>query len=168
MTNRLYLICPTDYLEPIINRTYRSANYFYSSLGNSFVYDTKTIEYLKHMIKKQNIREICFVLSMDNQFIVDALDNQDFSDIGRLHHFYDEIRKQKKHSEVLWQSNNHQFSIVSYYLNKKIKDFQHELDGMCTDRIKISGKIYNKQAHVFDTIYSHLICLEHFRLNEVV
>lgn len=39
----LYLVCPTDCLEPIINNTFKQEHYFYTSLGNAFVADSETL-----------------------------------------------------------------------------------------------------------------------------
>ena len=82
MQKCFFLICPTDYLENAINKTFRSQNYFYTSLGNSFIYDDKTMKYIKQIVKKHNIQKFCFVLSIDNKIVLDALWKVNFSKIG--------------------------------------------------------------------------------------
>lgn len=165
MRKCLYFLCPTDCLESIINNTFKCENYFYTSLGNSFVSDIETIAYIKETIRKHNIREIYFVLSNDNQIILDALGRQFFSGIRGLKKFYNEITRQKEHSEVSWQTDDRQFSVLSYYLNKKIKELQPELRNLLDHPIKIRGKIYNRQENAFKDIYSDLVCREKCYLN---
>ncbi|PKV51375.1 hypothetical protein ATE84_3460 [Aquimarina sp. MAR_2010_214] len=165
MQKCFFLICPTDCLEHTINKTFKYENYFYTSLGNSFIYDSKTIAYIKQIIKKHNIKEIYFVLSMDNKIVLDALGNDEFSNIGALHNFYNEIRIQKERSKISFQRGNRQFRVFSYYLNEKIKELELQLANLSNQPIKIGGKIYNRDQGVFTTIYSDLVCLDKYHLN---
>ncbi len=165
MHKSFYLICPTDCLEHTINKKFKYENYFYTSLGNSFVYDRNTIEYISKIIKKHKIREICFVLSIDNKIVSDALNNNTFLNIGALNNFYTEIRQQKKHSEIAFKKENLQFTIISYYLNKRIKELEIQLINLSSQSIKIRGKIYNRNQDKFSTIYSELICIEKCQLS---
>ena len=166
MQKCFFLICPTDCLEHTINKTFKYENYFYTSLGNSFIYDTKTIEYIRQIIKKHKIEEIYFVLSMDNKIVLDVLgDNNEFSNIEALNNFYDEITVQKRHSGVSFQNGNRQFAVLSYYLNKKIKELEFQLTNLSKEPIKVSGKIYNRDQDTFTDIYSDLVCLGAYCLN---
>jgi len=161
----LYLLCPTDCLETTINNTFKYENYFYTSLGNSFVSDIKTVKCIKELVQKHHIKEIYFVLAKDNKIVLDALGDQSFSKITGLNNFYTEIEKQHKRSKIVAQSWNRQFSMISYYLNKKIKTLQLELNNVSNEPIKISGKMYNKYQNAFTDIFSDLVCLEQFHLN---
>ncbi|WP_298879832.1 hypothetical protein [uncultured Polaribacter sp.] len=165
MQKCFYLICPTDFLENTINKKFNFENYFYSSLGNSFNYDCKTITYIKNLIEKHNIKEIYFVLSLDNKIILDAIGKQRFSNIKVLGNFYNEIIKEEGQSKKLFQERNSQFSILSYYLNKKIKELKTQLVNTSNLSIKIGGKIYNKDKNTFTNIYSDLVCLKKHQLN---
>lgn len=165
MQNNLFLLCPTDCLEPIINKRFGYKNYFYVSLGNSFVYNMETLKSIKELILKHHIQEIQFVLSKDNQIVLDALENKDFSNIGALNNFYREIGKEKEHSKKTFKSTNPQFTILSYYLNKKIKELKLQLTNLSNQPIKITGKIYNRDYKTFTNIYSDLICLKKYHLN---
>ncbi len=164
MQKCLYLICPTDRLESIINNTFKCENYFYASLGNSFIFDSKTIEHIRQVIKKHNIRKIYFVLSKDNQIILDALGNQYFSNIKGLNNFYNEITKQKERSEIASKRSNRKFSLLSYYLNKKVKELQLQLNNLSNQPI-VSGKVYSRYQDAFTNIYSDLVCLDKYHLN---
>jgi hypothetical protein len=161
-----YLICPTDCLEYAINNTFKYQNYFYASLGNSFNHDSKTIESIITILKKYNIEEICFVLSMDNKMVLDALGNKEFSNIGTLHNFYNEITIQKERSKISFQRNyNRRFAVLSFYLNKKIKELELQITNVLNRPIKIGGKIYSKDENTFTNIYSDLLCIEKYNLN---
>jgi len=95
MQKCFYFICPTDCLEYTINKRFKKENYFYTSLDNSFVYDTSTIFYIAEVVKKHSIREIFFVLSLDNKIVAEAFNDNDFFYFGILNNFSKEIRKQK-------------------------------------------------------------------------
>jgi len=161
MEKCFFLICPTDCLEHTISKTFKYENYFYTSLGNSFTYDRKTINYIYKIVKKHRIKKIYFVLSIDNKIVLDAIGNNEFSNIRGLNNYYKEIRKQK--TKTLFQRDNRQFTVLSYFLNKKIKELELQLTDISIQPIKIVGKIYNKD--VFTTIYSDLVCLEKYHLN---
>ena len=76
---------------------------------------------IKQIVKKHNIQKFCFVLSIDNKIVLDALWKVNFSKIGALSSFQNEIRKEKELSKKIFKSSNSQFAILSYFLNKKIK-----------------------------------------------
>ncbi len=95
MQKCLYSLCPTDCLETVINNTFRNENYFYTSLGNSVIFSNNTITEIKILISKHRINEVCFVLSNNNHFILDALKNNNFSNIRGLSTFYKEIKKKR-------------------------------------------------------------------------
>jgi hypothetical protein len=117
MKKHLFFICPTDYLEFIINQSFKDKNYYFTSLGNSVKFHSETMYEIKHLIRKYDIREISFILSNNNPIVFDALENQNFSRISRLDDFYCEIIKHKVSSEGSWQLYNGQYLILSYYLN---------------------------------------------------
>ena len=51
--------------------------------------------------------------------------------------------------------------MLSYFLNKKVKELQFKLSDLLIDKIKISGKIYNSQEKVFTGIYFDLMKSEY-------
>lgn len=165
MHKTLFLLCPTDCLEPIVNDTFKHENYFYSSLGNSFISDIETIKYIKELVKKQNIQKIYFILSEDNKIILDALGSRFFGKVRGLKKQYANIVRQQEHSQTFWHTEDSQFSILSYYLNDQIKKLQFELGNLCSNTIKIRGKIYNRHEDIFKNIYHDLVCVEKYSLN---
>ena len=102
---------------------------------------------------------------MDNKIVEDALGNKEYSNIGTLRNFYNEITIQKKHSKIFLQGDNHQFAVLSFYLNKKIKELELQITNLSNESIKIGGKIYNRDKNKFTNIYSDLVCLEKHHLN---
>lgn len=165
MHKRLYLLCPTDGLESIINDTFKYENYYYTSLGNSFVFDSKTLHWIKDFITKNHITDIQFILCRDNPVVLDALGDQSFSMLNGIHTIYNEITEQNIRSRVISQSRNSKFSVISYYLNTKIAKLQLELNALLDAPIQIGGKIYNRHQNTFINIYSNLVCLDKYHLN---
>lgn len=165
MQKCLYLLCPTDCLETVINNTFKQENYFYTSLGNSFNADSTTLRRIKCVIQKHSIRKICLVLANDNKIISDALSHQDFSDIKGLHRFYAELSKQQEKTILLSSKNNSQFNIISHYLNKKIEVIALKLCNELGYTINITGKIYDRYQNKFKPICSNLVYLEKSQLN---
>lgn len=129
------------------------------------IFDAIMLGKIKELILTNNIREISFILANDNRIVLDALGNQNFSDISGLNNFYNHIIRKKEHSEVSWKTLDHQFLILSYHLNGKIKELKLGLNDSSFDQLKITGKIYNRQENHFNDIYPDLICLECFHLN---
>lgn len=167
MQKCLYLLCPSDCLETIINDTFQEENYFYTSLGNSFISNSEAIQDIQFVVQKYNIQKICFVLASDNKIVNDALGRQQFSDIKELSSFYSEIIKYKEQSKIVWQKDkdNLKFSVISYYLNKKIKILKTGFNNFHKYPVTISGKIYFRRNSMFTPIYSDWICLEKHLLN---
>ena len=165
MNKMLFLLCPTDCLEPIVNDAFEEEHFFYTSIGNSFSYDFETLIYLKDLIIENRIKEIQFIISEDNKIMLDALGKQSFSNIRGLKVFYKEVMRQKENSDALWQDHSHQFSVLSYYLNHMIKKLQSQLSCFGINQISIEGKVYDRQEAVFNKIYPDLLCLEKHYLN---
>ena len=162
---RLYLLCPTDCLEPIVNATFSCDNFFYYSLGNSFHIEENTIETIKDLIKIHKIEEVSFVLSDANHILKDALGKQSFVNLRGLRRLYLQILRQKKYSELFYKNENRQFSILSYYLNNKIKELELELRINKNIPLEINAKIYDRREGRFKDIYSDLICMNQYSLN---
>ncbi|MDC8005857.1 hypothetical protein POV27_17520 [Aureisphaera galaxeae] len=165
MHKTLFLLCPTDCLEAKVNNTFRQENYFYTSLGNSFVSNLETLRSIKELIEKHNIRKISFVLSNDNEIILDALEGQFFSGVRGLETFYNEIMEQKEHSDLSWRTGDRQFALLSYYLNKRIRELRLQLCSFFRFPFEINGRIYDRYDDTFIAIYSDLICIEKYSLN---
>ena len=163
--NSLNFICPTDCLEPIINDAFTQENYYYSSLGNSITFDSKVVYQLEKLIRKRNIKEISFVLSSDNRIVLDALGNQDFSDVRGLGNFYKKVILQKEQIGLTWKIWDRPSLLLSYHLNKKIRELKLELNDYAIDQLSISGKIYNRQEDLFTDIYPDVVCMDYASVN---
>lgn len=165
MNAALFLLCPTDCLESIINTEYKGKNYFYTSLGNTFTCDSTTLESIKELINKYKIRKIYFVLSEHNKIVVDAMGGQIFSQIRGLQNFNKTINLNKKQSKLFWKTGDSVFSTLSYYLNQKIIQLQLNLSCVLTQPVIIKGKIFIKSQNTFVDIYPDLVCLRKYNLN---
>ena len=67
MNASLFFLCPTDCLESIVNKIYKGENYFYNSLGNALTLDSTTLESIKRLVCRHNIKNIYLVLSEQNK-----------------------------------------------------------------------------------------------------
>ena len=164
MQNNLFLVCPTDNLEPVINTTFSCENYFYTSLGNTFSQDKRILDNLRELIKAKHIGNVFFILSSKNKIILDALEHQFFKNITGLEQLYNKIEEQKRYSKF-WNNNQFQNLLFSYYLNHKIDELSYNLDDCLFQPLTIKGQIYNQQHNRFYPIYSNLICKEKFHFN---
>ncbi|WP_394749338.1 hypothetical protein [Spongiimicrobium salis] len=165
MQKSLYLLCPTDHLETIIDHRFGSKNYFYSSLGNAAIFDADVMLEIKEMIQKHHIKEVFLVWSNENRIVLDALGNQNFHEIRSLNNLYSGITQQIKYTVLLKQSANPEFSMMSYCLKKKVEELQREFNLFFRESIKVRGKIYNKQKNTFHPIHADLTCVEKYSLN---
>jgi|TARA_B110000858_G_C17730047_1_gene439602 hypothetical protein len=165
MNETLFLVCPTDCLEARINKQYTTVNYFYTSLGNSFNIDHVSLKNIQELINNHSIRNIYFVLSSDNRFILDALEGHFFLKNSNLKTFYEEIQKQKIHSEKTWVTDHSEHLIISHFLNKKINQLQEEFANFITHPIHIKGLVYNKCKNSFLDVYSNLTIIKNHQLN---
>lgn len=164
MQNNLFLLCPTDNLEPVINSRYNYRNYFYTSLGNTFSKDVKTIAHLKKIIETKNIGSIIFILSSENKIILDAQEHQLYKNIRGLETLYKKIEEQKNDT-AFWDDNKFKNMLFSYYLNHKINELSNNLSQVLLQPIIIKGQIYNQNENTFYPIYSNLICRKKFHFN---
>ena len=165
MRRHLYLICPSDHLEPVINNKFKRKNYFLTSPGNSIIFDSETLAELEDWLLDKGIQEISFVLSDDNQFVSDGLGKKGFSSISGLSGFYDSISSHREQYEGMWQQSDYHFLILSQYLNNKIRELKLGLAYLMTDTPAINGLIYKRNQGEFGDIYSELICKKFFSLN---
>lgn len=165
MKKHLNFICPSDYLEAVIKNTLSGEHYFLSSLGISLAFDERNLRHIKDTLEINDIRDISFILSEDNRFVLDALGNRDHKDQKNLQNFYDELREEKENCRELWQAYDRKFLILSRYLNNKIKALQDVWDLEYTCRLSIDAKIYNRQEDTFNSIYPALIFREGVSLN---
>ena len=165
MKKHLYFICPTDYLERVINNTFKEDNYYCSSLGNSVVFDSEMVTEINGLIEAKNIREITFILSDNNRIVLDALRDYDSIKVSGLNKFYNEIAREKERSKVLWQMCDLRIPILSYYLNVKINELLPRISRWMIDQVKVNSKIYNTSRAVFREVHSDLFGREFLNLN---
>ena len=160
MKRHLFFVCPTDYLETVINKHFHQENYYITSLGNSISFNSQVIEEINTLIEAKSITDISFVLSNNNKIIMDALKSENFKSFEGLESFYDRISDQTKrpifHNET---------SFIGNYLNFKVQGLMPQLNHWLSDKVKVNTKIYQRQTNIFKETYTELIHLENFCLN---
>ena len=117
------------------------------------------------LIEAKDIREITFVLSADNRIVMDALGNQNFANVYGLGDFYHILTKQKGRLKRQWKLSDLRISLLSYYLNTRIKELQPKLSKRLAGQIEINAKIYKKQGEAFHDTYLDLIARKCISLN---
>lgn len=165
MRKHLYFICPTDHLENIIQKNLSKDNYFITSLGNSISFGPDLIEEINSLIRSRNIEEITFVLSDNNKFFKDALENQRFNNIRSLKQFYNFILNEKIRSNKIWEKSDIRSLIIAYYLNLKSKELELLISDPLFNPINLSAKIYKRQKNIFNEVHADLFSLDSFSLN---
>jgi len=162
---KLFFLCPTDCLESVINNEYQGSNFFLTSLGISIPYDSSMLKSIKGIINKHNIGEIHFVLSSQNKIVLDAMKEQNFSNIGSLRDFNKLIKLHESQSNLCWKVNDQKLTTLSYYLNQKIITLQLKLSSSLNQHIVLKGKVYKESENTFFDIYPDLFNLKHYNLN---
>ena len=165
MNETLFLVCPSDCLEARINEQFNTVNYFYTSLGNSFNIDQGSFKNIQELITNHSIKNIYFVLSSDNRFILDALERHSIFIDKRLASFYKEIYEHKYLSEKTWITDNEEHLIISHFLNKNIEQLDQKLHSITTYPLTIKGLIFDSLNNNFLPIYSNLTMLNKHQLN---
>lgn len=64
--NRLFLVCPSGFMEHPVRKTFGGNSYFYTAMGVFFEWDEATQHDLTSFLQRRNISEIHFVGNMDN------------------------------------------------------------------------------------------------------
>ncbi len=165
MSGHLYFVCPTDHLEPLINKKFKGQNYFISTLGNSLVFDAETVLGITDLLDRTAVKEITFILTNNNNIIVDGIENKQFSDLDGIKDFYHSLEVKKQSSEMLYKTHNHSQLIISYHLNEKIKELQTQLSIYASNQFYIQGMMYNRMDKTFSTIHHDLIFRDLVSLN---
>jgi len=157
MSGHLYFVCPTDHLETLINKNFKGQNYFISTLGNSLVFDTKTMLGITDLLNKRVVKAITFILASDNNIIADGIENKQFSDVNGIEKLYNDLGLMKQSSQMLFKTQNHSQLIISYHLHEKIKELQGKLNIYSASQFHIQGMTYNRIDKTFNIIHHNLI-----------
>lgn len=161
----LYMICPTDQLEPVINNRFKGHNYFYTTLGNTLVLDKNAIRQIAMLIQMYSIKEITFILAEDNCIVRDALNNQKFIETVGLKEAYAHLQEHRKNVQNSCHMLNYTALLLSYLLNQKIKELRAGLHGLLAAQPLINGKLFEKDSRRFKRIYSELVFADSINLN---
>lgn len=165
MDNCLYMICPSDNLEPVILDRFKGHKYFYTSLGNHLSLDHGSLLEIASLIVKDHVDEITIVLSEDNRIVRDALSNQDYAGITGLDEVYKDLIMHQRDVSSAWLGYDHYTMILSYYINEKIENLRSDLSNYLEYLPQINGKLYSKDYESFRDVHSNLVCIESTILN---
>lgn len=161
----LFMICPTDFVEYPIYQKYGEHSYFFTSLGISSPLDTVIFNQIVEVIDKNDIEEVIYVLSENNQIILDAVNNQKFINISGLKKHYKTVSQVRKMTKDMWSSYNPHILFLSYYLNDKMNELRCQLQSTSNKDVKVFAKIYSEAYAGFRDIYPNLTLLNPIRIN---
>ena len=164
MFNKLYFICPTDNIEPIINSKLTDNNFYITSLANSITFNYDFIKELYSIVESKKISEITFVLSDNNKLINDAIENKKYKNIKSLDHLNFKISLQKNFYKKETTTSEIRQDLISCLLNQKKYELKNIMDSLGL-KIDINAKVYNTKVNEFTKVKSKLLNLEFFNLN---
>lgn len=153
MKSHLYFVCPTDHLEPIIDKESEQKNFFYSSLGNTMVFNNYFASELAELLFNRSIDSITFILSDNNQIFLDALYRQDYPEIKGMKSFYEDITDQKEQLRNMdIEVVDSEIHILKRYLKLKVERLQNCLVDLGFDHLKIDASIFDESNRRFNKI----------------
>lgn len=164
MMKRLFFICPTDFLETIINDTFKGENYFVTSLGNSISFEAGQAEEINVLIDSKGIQEIIFVLSEDNRIHQNAQELQGASNINGLYSFCSQIEAEKVRSALRWKSDGRSKAVLYKHLKKKVQDLKSTLHRRQLNEVKLKTLVYSKRKEAYSELQHDLLDFK-FSLN---
>ena len=160
--NTLFLICPTDFLETTINKSFKGKNYFYTSLGNSIQLNDKvTVGQIKEFISTKKITRIIFILK-ENNSILHQMNKG--SNVMSIQHLEKEIIKSKSEIRKYQDTSIQKKLCISNFLNRKVISLEVELKRDFPN-ITINAMLYYEFQQKFNPVTPSLISVANFTLN---
>jgi hypothetical protein len=157
MSRHLYFVCPMDHLEPVINMEFKGENYFYTSLGNSLVFDGDLMSNICTLIESKLITDIRFVLSDNNKVVADAFYKKDFVRIKWLKPFYETISIHKEESKVYDSHFINPFKpVLAKHLDNKVSVLKNHLSSTGFIHVNVDAMIFNTESMCFNDINLNL------------
>lgn len=149
MMTRLFLICPTDFLETKLNKMFKGENYFLTSLANSIDFGSENIGQIKKLLIEKNVEEIIVVIRSDNNLVKEnhllkaCINNKALSNILKNSNQCNRFINHFKRSE------DTQMLFNSCLLNNKVQALQNELKDLDLS-ISVDPLIYNSSDEKLD------------------
>ena len=166
MSKCLYMVCPTDLLEPILDLSSDELNYFYSSLGNNLALDKKIFEEISLTIEKEGIIEIIFAISENNRIVLDALSNQNLKNLRGINSSYNKLLFLKKQTIGFWGNDHNNILYISYFINEKISQLKSGLGQHLKNLPIIKGKNFSsREKNTYKKIPLQQLFIPRIRLN---
>jgi len=74
---KLFLTCPTDFLERPIQKAFKSECFFYTALGLNFHWSRNSVFEIQHLIEQYLIDDIVLVSDYKNRFYMQYLEKEE-------------------------------------------------------------------------------------------
>ncbi len=148
MSAKLFLICPTDFIEHTIEKEFGSECYFYTSLGLNFHWDNAIIQDIIKLIEINNINEIILVSNYRNQFYKNYFEGkQPLKSCASVINVYDNLIAIVPKLFYYKNSDQKLFALISKYLQEQENILKRWFS--LHNRKKVSSRIYNDETKIF-------------------
>jgi len=172
--NCLFLICPTDFMEPVLHKYFKGRAFFYAALGACFKWNKANQKNLVKVIQRQNVKQIVFIAKMNNTFFEDKINVK-----YNLAHY--PVEKALQHIEDTlpiplffqhYDATIHKnIALIATYLSaqkNRLVDTSHLGQAIKNEHVKVKCMLYNEERglfHKIETIERKIALFKNMSLN---
>ena len=148
MPGKLFLICPTDFIEQPIKEKINSDCFFYTALGLNFHWDIDTVKEILCLVKQYSIDDIVFVSDFRNRFYINCLEEEKAlitcTSVLKISQTLNSVKSQFYFSK----NNDERMKALAY---KHLWEQENKLKKMLAEsnHYKISALLFDKETSTF-------------------
>lgn len=148
MSAKLFLICPTDFIEHTIENEFESECFYYTALGLNFHWDNDTVNAILCLVQKYSIDDIVFVSDFRNTFYKNCLEEKKV--LNTCDSFLKLSQKLKSIKPQFYFSKNHDERMKAL-ASKHLCEQENKLKMMLAEnnQYKISALLFDKKTDAF-------------------
>jgi hypothetical protein len=148
MSGKLFLICPTDFIEQPIKKRINSDCFFYTALGLNFHWDIDTVKEVLCLINQYSIDHIVFVSDFRNRLYINSLEDDkslnSYASVLKISETLESVKPQFHYSISIDER-------MKALASKHLWEQENKLKMMITDNnnYKISALLFDKENDTF-------------------
>lgn len=148
MSGKLFLICPTDFIEQTLKNQFESECFFYNALGLNFHWDNDTVNAILCLVNKYSIDDIVFISDFRNAFYKNCLEEKKelntCDSVLKLSQTLKSIKPQFYFSKSIDEK-------VKVIASKHLCEQEYKLKKMLSENIhyKISALLFDRKTDSF-------------------
>lgn len=148
MSGKLFLICPTDFIEQPIKKKINADCFFYTALGLNFHWDINTVKEILCLVEQYSIDDIVFVSDFRNRFYINCLDEEKTSNTCASVFKISQTLKSVKPQFYFSKSNDEKMKALA---SKHLWEQENKLKKMLAENnhYKISALLFDKKTDAF-------------------